>query len=143
MSLTYKGVNYDTGTNYGAGGVLSREVWRPDLAGLEIQAIRDQLHCNAIGIFGTDVDRLAQAASVASEHGLYVWLQPRLVDADAGPSRRRGPRRRTPQTAVPGGQHQCRLRTDHILRRHHSGYQLPAARSPTVVASKLAAAAWV
>ena len=82
MSLTYKGVNYDTGTNYGAGGVLSREVWRPDLAGLEIQAIRDQLHCNAIGIFGTDVDRLAQAASVASEHGLYVWLQPRLVDAD-------------------------------------------------------------
>jgi hypothetical protein len=81
MSLTHRGVNYDTGTNYGAGGALSREMWRPDLARLEIHAIRDQLRCNAIGIFGTDVDRLVQAATVALEHGLYVWLQPRLVDA--------------------------------------------------------------
>ncbi|MFC6016420.1 abortive infection protein [Plantactinospora solaniradicis] len=82
MSLTYRGVNYDTGTNYGAGGALSRHVWRPELVRLEIQAIRNELHCDSIGIFGTDLDRLVQAATIAREHGLHVWLQPRLVDAD-------------------------------------------------------------
>jgi hypothetical protein len=81
MSLTHKGVNYDVGTNYGAGGALSRELWEPELVRREIRAIRDELHCNAIGIFGTDIDRLVQAATVALEHGLYVWLQPRLIDA--------------------------------------------------------------
>jgi hypothetical protein len=81
MGLAHRGVNYDTGTNYGAGGALSREAWRPELVRSEIQAIREGLHCNAIGIFGTDIDRLVHAAKVALEHGLYVWLQPRLVDA--------------------------------------------------------------
>ncbi|MEV4179381.1 hypothetical protein [Nonomuraea sp. NPDC049709] len=82
MSLARRGVNYDTGTNYLAGGGLSRPVWRHDLVVEEIQAIRHHLRCNAIAIFGTRIDRIEQAAQIALEHGLEVWLQPRLVDGD-------------------------------------------------------------
>lgn len=80
MSLTYQGVNYDTGTNYFPDGRLSRQLWREDLVRQEIRAIRDDLHCNAIGVYGTDVDRLVAAATAALEDGLSVWLQPRLID---------------------------------------------------------------
>lgn len=83
QGLAYRGVNYDTGTNYGGGGALSREVWDHELVRQELRAINDELHCNAVGIFGTDLDRLTEAATVALENGLQVWLQPRLVDADA------------------------------------------------------------
>jgi hypothetical protein len=81
MSLTHRGVNYDTGTNYLAGGGLSRSTWDADVMRGELRAIRDELHCTSIGIFGTDLDRLAQTAEAALEDGLQVWLQPRLVDA--------------------------------------------------------------
>jgi hypothetical protein len=81
MTLTHQGVNYDVGTNYLPRGGLSRQVWERDLVRQEIRAIRDELHCTAIGIFGTDVDRIVEAATVALEDGLTVWLQPRLVDA--------------------------------------------------------------
>ncbi|NRQ37105.1 abortive phage infection protein [Nonomuraea sp. NN258] len=81
MGLTHKGVNYDVGTNYLPDGVLSRGEWRPDLMRQEIRAVRDQLHANSVGIYGTDLDRLVQTATVALENGLHVWLQPRLIDA--------------------------------------------------------------
>jgi hypothetical protein len=81
MSLTHRGVNYDVGTNYGPGGTLTRTVWDLDLVRQEIRAIRDELHCTSIGIYGTGVDRLVEAAAAALEDGLDVWLQPRLIDA--------------------------------------------------------------
>lgn len=81
MPLTHRGVNYDTGTNYMADGGLSRQNWDADVMRGELRAIRDELHCTSIGVFGTDLDRLGQTAEAALEGGLQVWLQPRLVDA--------------------------------------------------------------
>lgn len=82
MSPRRRGVNYDVGTNYSADGALSRQVWRTDLVTAEIRAIRHDLRANAVGIFGTGIDRLVQAGELALDQGLEVWLQPRLVDGD-------------------------------------------------------------
>jgi hypothetical protein len=40
--------------------------------------IRDELNCNAVQLFGSDIARLAEAGGIARELG--VWLQPRLID---------------------------------------------------------------
>ncbi|WP_425247017.1 abortive infection protein [Streptomyces sp. NEAU-NA10] len=72
-SLTYKGVNFDT----------DREVWRTEYVRQEIAAVKEQLHCNAILLLGHELDRLAEAASIAATHGLFVWFEPRQFDRDA------------------------------------------------------------
>jgi hypothetical protein len=77
--LALKGINYDTGTNYA--GYLSREVWSHALIHQEISAIRHQLHCNAINIYGSDVNRIVECADAALQQKLHVWLQPRLIDS--------------------------------------------------------------
>ncbi|MFD2762669.1 abortive infection protein [Micromonospora eburnea] len=75
------GVAYDTGTNFATGqGDLSRVVWNNDRMAEEIGAIRRQLHCNSVTLYGSDLGRLADTARAAAEVGLHVWLQPRLVD---------------------------------------------------------------
>jgi hypothetical protein len=51
----------------------------------DLMAIRDQLHCNSVNVFGTDIERLERTARQALDLGLHVWLQPRLVEAEAGP----------------------------------------------------------
>ena len=81
-----KGVNYDT----------DREIWRPEFVRREIEAIRQDLHCNAIFLLGSDIERLGQSATIAADNGLHVWFEPRQFDADAADtldfvaSRRRG-----------------------------------------------------
>lgn len=79
-SLTLKGINYDVGTNYGP-GYLSRDAWNQDLIQSEIRVIRDELHCNTINIFGSDINRLVECATIALASDLQVWLQPRLIDS--------------------------------------------------------------
>jgi hypothetical protein len=79
--LAYRGVCYDTGTNFGLGSApLSREVWNRPLMRGEIRAISERLHCGSVSVFGTDLERLADTSTEAAERGLHVWLQPRLVD---------------------------------------------------------------
>ncbi|HEX6418900.1 MAG TPA: hypothetical protein VFZ77_10405 [Acidimicrobiales bacterium] len=80
QSLTFRGINYDTGTSY-VPGWHSRPDWSDDVVRADLATIRDELHCNAVSVFGSDVDRLAVAASAAAGTGLHVWVQPRLVDA--------------------------------------------------------------
>lgn len=46
----------------------------------EVSLISDQLNCNSITIYGSDLDRLAETANAAADRDLHVWLQPRLVD---------------------------------------------------------------
>ena len=75
---TLRGVNYDVGTDYGT--VPSRVSWQRDDVVRDLTAIHDDLHCTSVNLFGTDIDRLAEAATIAREAGLGVWLQPRLVD---------------------------------------------------------------
>ncbi|MGG4340490.1 hypothetical protein [Paenibacillus lautus] len=79
-ALIQKGINYDVGTNFSPGS-RTRE-WRKDLMEQEIRVIRNQLHCNSIQIYGTDIDRLIECATTALENGLHVWLQPRLVEGN-------------------------------------------------------------
>jgi hypothetical protein len=79
--LVHKGINYDVGTNYEP-DTLSREVWNDAMMQQEISVIRDELHCNAINVFGTDIERLVACSTTALEQGLHVWVQPRLVNSD-------------------------------------------------------------
>ena len=79
--IVYKGINYDVGTNY-MPGVMSREVWNVNLAKQDMDIIRNELNCNAVSIYGKDINRLIECATVALESDLHVWLQPRLVDAN-------------------------------------------------------------
>jgi len=79
--IALRGVAYDTGTNFATGqGELSRTVWHPSRMREEISLISDQLNCNSVTVYGSDLDRLAATAEAAVERDLHVWLQPRLVD---------------------------------------------------------------
>ncbi|WP_410648416.1 hypothetical protein [Amycolatopsis sp. cmx-4-54] len=77
----YRGVAYDTGTNFATGqGELSRNVWSDALMQSEIDVISSDLNCNSVTVFGTDLDRLTATATAAVDRGLHVYLQPRLVE---------------------------------------------------------------
>lgn len=81
--MRFRGVTYDVGTAYEVyEGPLSRTVWRPELLRRDMKAIREGLRCNVVTLYGTDIARLTEAAEVAFEHGLEVWLQPRLMGAN-------------------------------------------------------------
>jgi hypothetical protein len=81
-AMAIRGIDYDTGTNY-APGYLSRVVWHDAMFQAEIDTIRDQLHCNAVMLYGSEIDRLVACAAYAARRGLHVWLQPRLIDSTA------------------------------------------------------------
>jgi hypothetical protein len=76
-----RGINYDVGTSYGA--VPSRVSWHRDDVVRDLDAIKDDLHCTTVNLFGTDLSRLVEAATIARRAGLDVWLQPRLIDRPA------------------------------------------------------------
>jgi hypothetical protein len=76
-----RGVNYDVGTAISP-DYHSRPVWDLDVARAELAVVRNQLHCNAVRISGTDHERLLQATAMALDLGLQVWLSPQLHDAD-------------------------------------------------------------
>ena len=76
--LELKGINYDVGTSYG--DTPTRVSWHLDDVRRDLRTIRDDLHCTAVNLYGTDICRLTQAARIARETGLSVWLQPRLID---------------------------------------------------------------
>jgi hypothetical protein len=80
-TFAYRGVAYDTGTNFATGqGPLSRSFWsRPQMLS-EISLISDQLNCNSVTVYGSDLARLTETANAAIERDLHVRLQPRLVD---------------------------------------------------------------
>jgi len=46
----------------------------------DVRAIACELHASSVSVYGTGVKRLAATAAEAVEHGLHVWLQPRLAD---------------------------------------------------------------
>jgi hypothetical protein len=83
--LAYRGVAYDTGSNFATGqGELSRTEWSTPTMLAEISLISDQLNCNSVTIYGSDLGRLAETATAAVERGLHVWLDPRWVDRPHG-----------------------------------------------------------
>jgi len=81
--LTIRGMTYDTGTDYTPQwGILTRQVWEIERVQREMAVIRNDLHCTDVCLYGTEIDRLIEAAVVAREEGLHVWLQPRLIEAE-------------------------------------------------------------
>jgi hypothetical protein len=81
-NLVHRGINYDVGT-----AVTPEFTTRPDghraYLQSELEAIRDDLHCNSIAIFGGNTERLIEGATAAAAAGLNVRLQPRLIDMPA------------------------------------------------------------
>lgn len=49
----------------------------------DLEAIRDELHCTTVLLYGAHIGRLRVAANAARELGLVVWFQPRLADQGA------------------------------------------------------------
>lgn len=71
--IEHKGINYDVGTVMGGN-------WRPDYdpqtVERELEIIKDDLHCNAVGISGKDIGRVMVTAEAALNQGLEAWLNP-------------------------------------------------------------------
>ncbi|MBU6422732.1 MAG: hypothetical protein KGJ98_02145 [Chloroflexota bacterium] len=68
-----RGIGYDTGFSYGG---ADRRPFDETLVRRELRIIRDALHCNAVRLFGNDLDRLERAAGYAADLGLEIWLTP-------------------------------------------------------------------
>jgi hypothetical protein len=71
--MKHKGINYDVGTVMGVN-------WRPDYdpqtVRRELEIIKNDLHCNAIGLSGKDIARVMVTAEAALKLGLEAWLNP-------------------------------------------------------------------
>lgn len=71
--IAHRGVNYDVGTVMGTN-------WRPDyhpqVVERELEIIKNDLHCNAVGISGKDIGRVMLTAEAALNQGLEAWLNP-------------------------------------------------------------------
>ncbi|HVR76772.1 MAG TPA: hypothetical protein VMS99_00105 [Acidimicrobiia bacterium] len=76
-----KGVNYDTGTEYRR-GEISRVTWTEREVAYDMAAIRSDLHCSDVNVYGTDLGRLEEAGRLALREGLRVSIQPRSIDQD-------------------------------------------------------------
>ncbi len=77
--LMIKGISYDVGTEFER-NVPTRIVWKLGLVRDELKSISEELNCNAVCLYGTDLQRLSDASEIAMEFGLSVWLQPRIID---------------------------------------------------------------
>ncbi|GAA0326942.1 hypothetical protein NE235_09125 [Actinoallomurus spadix] len=72
------GIGYDTGfINL---GVSTRQVLDPEVVRREMRVIREDLHCDAVRVTGSDPERLELAATLAAEAGLEVWFSPFTCD---------------------------------------------------------------
>jgi hypothetical protein len=76
-----KGINYDVGIEFNA-TYNSRPLFNADIVYRELEIIKNDLHCNAIRISGTDINRLKTASEMALKLGFEVWLSPHLHDHD-------------------------------------------------------------
>jgi hypothetical protein len=79
--MNRKGINYDVGIEFN-GKDLSRPEFNTHIIARELEIIKNDLHCNAIRISGTDINRLRAASEKALELGFEVWLSPHLHDHD-------------------------------------------------------------
>jgi hypothetical protein len=77
--LPVRGINYDTGVNYD-GDALSRKFWHPKAVKRDMHVIAHELHCTAVTVLGTDIERLGQAAEYVLKEGMDAWIQPRLIE---------------------------------------------------------------
>jgi hypothetical protein len=81
--MKYKGITYDIGTEYTPGYFTVDELTAHKLQ-FDFTAIKNQLNCNAVRIYGKDIGRLSLAADIALKTGLHVWFSPRMINAGIG-----------------------------------------------------------
>lgn len=70
-----KGINYDVGIEMSRDRI-TRPTFDIDAVHRELEIIKNDLHCNAVRIVGTDIERLLIATEDALKQGLEVWLSP-------------------------------------------------------------------
>lgn len=75
-----KGVSYDVGTEY-VPGSLTRTNLSAGLVARDMLAIKNQLNCNCVRIFGKEIEQLILASEIALQSGLSVWLSPRFINS--------------------------------------------------------------
>jgi hypothetical protein len=73
--VRWRGVSYDVGRVLGGNW---RPVFDPVVVRRELEIIKEDLHCNAVRICARDIGRLTEAAGIALDTGLDVWLSPEL-----------------------------------------------------------------
>src|ERR1019366_4953095 len=81
--MQHQGVHYDTGTVFrGPGYAISTRRPAVDMSVVrrELEIIRDDLHANAVRIWGSAVGRITAAAEVALGLGLEVWFSPAFFE---------------------------------------------------------------
>jgi hypothetical protein len=78
--LEIKGVNYDVGVGLSSdsnpNNNLTAEVMKEELG-----VIKNELHCNAVRIYGSDLEKLIECSKIAVKEGLKVWFSPRYINA--------------------------------------------------------------
>lgn len=79
--LRIKGVNYDLGVALQTNGYKGYNLSEVQMYE-ELYAIKNDLNCNAIRIYGEEIDKLIECAEIAIRLGLQVWFSPRLINAD-------------------------------------------------------------
>ena len=79
--MRQRGINYDIGIEFDE-KYHSRPKFDIVIVKRELEIIKTDLHCNAIRISGTDIERLITTAEAALKLGFEVWLSPHLHDKD-------------------------------------------------------------
>jgi hypothetical protein len=75
-----KGVNYDVGVRLSSPNDLNNNI-NTSIMTEEIRIIKNELHCNAIRIYGENLEKLVECSNIAIKEGLKVWFSPRYIDA--------------------------------------------------------------
>jgi len=75
-----RGISYDVGT-FTSKDNSSRPTFDRDVVRREMEIIARDLHCNAVKIYGQDIERLTFAAECGLANGLEVWLSPQFHNA--------------------------------------------------------------
>lgn len=74
--MKYRGIVYDVGLRFIAGGPYSVENFDPNLVAYDIKTISKKMYSNAIRIEGEEIDRLIIASNVAKKEGLTIFFNP-------------------------------------------------------------------
>jgi len=78
--IEIKGVNYDVGVGLIFANNASIDLTTSKMIE-EIGIIKNELHCNAVRIYGRDLKKLVECSNIAIKEGLMVWFSPRYINA--------------------------------------------------------------
>ena len=80
--MKIKGMNYDIGIEFVYGDPNSKiNVFNKQYFKRDLEIIRDELHCNAIRLSGTDVQDMLDGTEMVLQAGLDCWTSPHYIDA--------------------------------------------------------------